>query len=144
MGTGHSKTIDPAMINKAGNYTAAYLKSTKGGYSYSVGYAPTGTSKCRECKENIPKGALRLSRSAPNPFDAKGGRTLLTQHFFPRHAFAAFMRSKCTSHVPLKVQDLEGLGSLTPGDKKMVSAELSKFVVAWKKQCAKLNRLPPK
>ena len=118
------------MLNKAGNYTAAYLKATKGGYTYSVGYAPTGTAKCRETKKMIPKGALRVGRSSPNPFDSEGGTTLLTQYFLPQHAFVAFLRSKCGTHVPLKTRDLEGYASLIPADKRLVSAELRKFTAA--------------
>ena len=131
-------------LTPAGTYKAAYLKkrwtgTDRDGYRYSVGYAPTAAALCRcGCKRNIAKGALRVGRSTPSPFDAEGGHADLTRYFIFEHAFGpsgAFMRSRCTSRVPLKTADVGGVASIEPRDRQRLSSALSVFSASWKQKC---------
>lgn len=135
MGATQSRADEPPMQTRTGTYTAAYLRATQGGYTYGVGYAPSGQAKCRGCKAKIAKGTLRVTRCAPSPFDCEGGFAKIQNHFHPEHAFEAFMRSKCSSHVPLKTGDLEGMAALTPADRKRVSQAVQQFAKAYRAKC---------
>ena len=76
----------------------------------------------------VAKGALRIQRSTPNPFDAEGGYSDYTQSFHaPSCAFEAFARSKCTSKVPTDPASLSHFDELVPGDKKAVRSALDAF-----------------
>ena len=156
---GHSSTPSKTqMLNQTNNYRKEYLKERwkdtarewcppKGGgppgegYTYTVGYAPTGAATCRGCQQKIAKGALRIGRSSPNPFDAEGGASDYSHFFHASHAFPALLRSRCTSRVPAAAKDLAGWEALTPADKAQVSGWLQRFVKAWKGKCVFLTFL---
>ncbi len=128
-------------LTKAGTYKAKYLKARwadtdRAGYRYSVGYAPTNASTCRQCKAKIARGVLRVGRSTPSPFDAEGGHADMTMFYHADHAFDAFARSKCTSRVPLSTKDLRGFAELVPRDKARVTSQTAAFAERWHRKCA--------
>jgi hypothetical protein len=138
-----SSCEDGSCLTKDGargaQYRAKWLKkahegTARDGYRFQVGYAPTAQASCRECKQKIAKGALRIGRSTNNPWDAEGGASDYTQYFHLHHGFDAFLRSKCTSKVPATLSDISGVGSLTQADKKRVKSHLERFVARRKKQ----------
>ena len=133
-------------LTAKGTYKAAFLKkrwagTERDGYRYSVGYAPTSAALCRcGCKRKIAKGALRVGRSTPSPFDAEGGHADFTRFFAFEHAFgatagSAFMRSRCTSRVPLKPADVAGAAKLEPRDRGRLASAVAAFAAAWRKKC---------
>ena len=133
---------DGSCLAKNGQYKASYLKrkhqgTSREGYRYSIGYAPTGTSTCRHSKERIPKGALRIGRSVPNPWDAEAGASDYTQYFMFQHAFKAFERSKCTSKVPKSTKDFQGFAKLAKPDQAKVEKAVAAFAKVWAKKCEK-------
>jgi hypothetical protein len=133
---------DEACLTAKGTYKAAYLKrrwagTARDGYRYSVGYAPTSAATCRcGCKRKIAKGALRVGRSTPSPFDSEGGHADLTHFYSFEHAFGAFRRSRCSSRVPLKQADLAGAASIEPQDRRRLATSLAAFAAAWRQKCA--------
>ena len=127
---------DINMLTKKGTqYSAEWLKRNRGGYTYSVDYAPTGRALCAESKTRIKKGELRVSRLSPNPWDAEGGMTKFAKHFHVDHAWVAFLRSSCKSKVPLEAFDLEGFEKLTSPDQAKIKSMLSIFRRKWEKKC---------
>jgi hypothetical protein len=142
MGISASKRCqDGSCLNKAGHYKQKFLDDTwKGtdreGYRYSVGYAPTGTAACRECKAKIAKGALRMGRATPNPFDAEAGSSDYTQFFHFEHAFTAFGRSRLTSKVPTTARSVSGASGLSPADRQRVDKAVVAFAAEWKRKQA--------
>lgn len=135
------------MVDKGrGQYRAGWLKkewegTAREGYRYSVGYAPTGAATCKGCNQKIAKGGLRIGRSTPNPFDAEGGASDMTQFFHVDHGFEVMMRSRCTSRVPASASDIKGMDSLISSDRKRVTINLRKFVSAWRKKCRPAARV---
>lgn len=124
-------------LTPKGAYKAGYLKkrwegTERDGYRYSVGYAPTSAATCRcGCGGKIPKGAVRVGRSTPSPFDAEGGHADFTRFFLLDHAFDAFLRSRATSRVPTRAQDLAGLAALKPADRTRATAAVAAFARKW-------------
>ena len=125
---------DGSCLTKAGTYKATHLQqkwkgTSREGYRYEVGYAPTGRATCGACKEKIDKGGVRIGRSTPSPFDAEGGATDMTKYFHatPACAFTVFARSKAQSKVPTKPGDLKGIAALAPRDRARVEGHLKKF-----------------
>lgn len=140
MGTGPSKSNPEPMITKAGQYRAKWLKkehegTARDGYRYSVAHAPSGQAKCRGCGKLIAKGALRIGRTTNNPFDAEGGHSDMTYWYHAQHAFPAFLRSRCTSVVPLRAADIGGIAALSVADRADVTRMLGAFSKAWSKKC---------
>ena len=141
MGAAHSAETPKRqnVLNRAGNYDRAYLRerwkgTERDGYVYSVGYAPTGQDTCKECKQKIAPGALRVGRSSPNPFDAEGGASDYTSFFHAEHAFAAFARSRCGTSVPASVKGLTG-AAIKPVDRRRLEAMLGDLVAARRARC---------
>ena len=102
-----------------------------------MGYAPTGTATCPVCKAKIAKGALRVGRATPNPWDAEGGRSDYTKFFHLDHAFEAALRSRSDSKVPSTTRALAGFGALEAGDRRLVDAKVKAFAAKW---AAKIKR----
>ena len=124
-----------------GRYKKDYLKATwagtdREGYRYSVSYAPTANATCFGCKAKIAKGALRIGRSMPNPFDAEAGASDYTKFMHHHHAFDVLRRSLCTSRVPLSTKDLTGFNKISEADKARVQTHLVPFAKAWTAKCA--------
>lgn len=141
MGTSSSKVVKDTDLNTAGHYKQAFLKkrwagTDRDGYRYSVGYAPTGAATCVGCKTKIAKGALRVGRSMPSPFDAEGGVADYTKFMHAEHAFDVMLRSRCTSKVPASLKDFGGFDALAAADKKRIEGKLRTFVKAWAAKCA--------
>ena len=137
-----SKEQNNDALNKAGHYKAGFLKArwqgtTREGYLYNVGYAPTGAATCRQCKQKIAKGALRIGRSSPSPFDAEGGVADFTQYFHPEHAFIAFARSRPGTKVPLRERDMAGIEKLSVADRGTVKAAVAAFADSRKQELFK-------
>jgi len=137
--------IDPKPeenVGAKGSYKSGYLKrrwkgTDRDGYRYSIGYSPSSTATCRcGCSQKIPKGTLRIGRSAPSPFDAEGGHADFTRFFLFEHAFGAFERSRCSSRVPLKQTDMDGMASIHAADKRRVVAAVAAFAGRWKAKCS--------
>ena len=128
-------------LNKAGHYKKDFLKASwagtdRDGYRYSVSYAPTSTAACVGCKAKIAKGALRIGRSMPNPFDAENGASDYTKFMHYDHAFDVLRRSRCTSRVPLSTKDLTGFNEISAADKARVQKHMVPFAKDWKAKCA--------
>lgn len=145
MGSAQSRTSNrrsaPYMLNRRGNYTTKYLHerwagTDREGYRYSIGYAPTGRATCAECKKAIPKDAVRIGRSMPNPFDAEGGASDYTKFFHVTHAFDAMLRSRCRSKVVLTPAALKGFDRLSASDQKKVRAAVEAFAKRWRVKCS--------
>ena len=119
-------------LNKAGHYKKDFLKASwagtdRDGYRYST---------CFGCKAKIAKGALRIGRSMPNPFDAEAGASDYTKFMHHHHAFDVLRRSLCTSRVPLSTKDLTGFNEISAADKARVQKHMVPFAKDWKAKCA--------
>ena len=105
------------------------------GYSYAIGYAPTGRALCKACKQPIAEGSLKFERRQPNPFD--GGSTDQTFNYHLDHGFDTMKRSLCTSKVLFKPSDLRGLGldRLEKKDQALVKSRIQDFAKFWAAKC---------
>jgi hypothetical protein len=149
MGNARSKGVqgsdcaDGSCLTSSGKtYKKEYLKTKwsgtdRDGYRYSVDHAPTGKATCRGCKKGIAKGALRIGRSTPNPFDSESGSSDYTQYFHGTHAFDAMLKSRCTSKVVLSTSSLNGFSSLGAAEQKLVRSKVAAFSKKWSEKCGK-------
>lgn len=126
-------------------YSKDFLKkewegTDREGYRYKVEYSPSGAATCRQSKTVIAKGALRIGRMTPSPFDAEGGHSDLTHYYHEEHAWTAFARSRCTSAVPLKTSDLQGFDDLKKADQARVRKSIAAFKKTWQAKCSRNER----
>lgn len=115
---------------------AMWSGTSREGIRLAVSYAPSGRAKCKECEGFIAKGALRLTKIVPNPFDSYAGETDFQQHYHMIHGFQALDRVRCSTKVPSKASQIQGLKDLKAKDRKHVEQKFDTFLARHKQKCA--------
>jgi len=81
---------------------------------------------------------LRITRKGKNIFAGDGANyNTLASHFHAKHAWDVFLRSRCTTKVPLRTRDLHKFDKLKTSDKRAVEGMLKRFIGKWEKKCNK-------
>ncbi|MES1907371.1 MAG: hypothetical protein MHM6MM_000498 [Cercozoa sp. M6MM] len=78
-------------------------------HKFHIEYATTGRAGCKysNCKKKIVKGALRVAREVPNPFDPDGSDTTL-KWYHPTCFFVAQLRVRKGTRKLSSTEDFEG------------------------------------
>jgi DNA ligase-3 len=75
-------------------------------------------SKCQKCKQELPKGAIRLAKLAANHFHDGDGDMKTYYHI--KCLFETFQRARATSKVIESTDEIEGFQTLQDSDKNSI------------------------
>jgi DNA ligase-3 len=75
-------------------------------------------SKCKKCKQELPKGSARLAKLAANFFHDGEGE--MKSYFHINCLFDSFKRAKATTKVIESTDDVEGFIDLNDDDKNSI------------------------
>jgi len=81
---------------------------------FSVDYAKR-SSKCKKCKQDLPKGVVRIAKVTPNFFHDGDGEMKSYHHI--KCLFETFQRAKATTKVIESADDVENFTDLKKEDK---------------------------
>ena len=110
-------------------------------YNYSIEYAPTGRAKCKHSGNYIKEGQLRIGRFGKNTFAGDGAQyNTLGGYYHVTHAWPTFLRSRCSTNVPLKPEDLRGFSKLTASDKTKIRSAIKSFAQKWNEKCLRQKK----
>jgi len=87
---------------------------------YSVEYAKTGRSSCKDtkCKKKIGEGSIRIAKIFDSPF----GDDKQTHWYHPKCIWNYFSRAKGSTKKVESTDDLQGFDDLSKADQKTVEA----------------------
>ncbi|GFS87919.1 DNA ligase 3 [Nephila pilipes] len=92
---------------------------------YCIDLAKRGTAGCKECKQKIEKGLVRIAKIIPNPFTDSGGE--MKQWFHVKCIFVKLSRARATTKKIESTDDLEGWDELEEEHKPDVLKCLSEY-----------------
>lgn len=82
---------------------------------FSVDYAKR-SSKCKKCKQELPKGLVRIAKIVPNFFHDGDGE--MKQYHHIKCLFETFLRAKSTTKIIESADEVEHLNDLNETDKQ--------------------------
>jgi len=93
--------------------------------SFSVEYAKTGRSSCKQSKEKIPKGDMRIAKITPSPFNEG---EYMSSWYAVDPFFEMQYRMRKTSNKVESEDDLPGFDDLTPEDQDTLRQKIADFM----------------
>ena len=75
-------------------------------------------SKCKKCKQELPKGTVRIAKLTANFFHDGDGE--MKSYFHLNCIFESFKRAKATTKVIESTDDIDGFVSLEEDDKNSI------------------------
>eukprot|EP01147_Barroeca_monosierra_P002945 gene2945-5746_t len=103
---------------------SSYTIMSSGSNTFQVEAAKTGRSGCKECKEKIDKGVLRIGKVTPSPFSDEGS---MTSWFHIPCFFKQQMRARSTTQKVQDASDLEGFFQIEEDDRRTVKKAIDDF-----------------
>ncbi|MFH4975129.1 hypothetical protein AB6A40_001838 [Gnathostoma spinigerum] len=94
---------------------------------FCVDYAKR-VAGCKKCKQQLPKGALRMARLIPSPFSSDTSNpTEMKQYFHAECLFETLTRCRPTTKVIESSDDIAGWSDVEDEDKNKISALIEKL-----------------
>ncbi|EDQ89519.1 uncharacterized protein MONBRDRAFT_25238 [Monosiga brevicollis MX1] len=91
-------------------------------------HAKTGRSGCKECKQKIDKGALRIGKVTTSPFSDDSD---MTTWYHDECFFQAQLRSRKTTAKVETLSDIKNYAELSAEDKQSLKTKIAAFVEAY-------------